>query len=71
MPKDNKKIKFYDFGLYGILSLVIFFIGLLLLIMFFNSKGMVSIILLGTACYLILMSFVFFIRLRKQIIRLK
>jgi hypothetical protein len=71
MVKNNKKVYFSDFGLYGILSLVIFFVGILLLIMTFNSKGMLSILLLGSSCYLILMSFVFFIRLKKQINRLK
>ena len=67
MVKNNKKVSFSDFGLYGILSLVIFFIGLLLLVMTFNSKGMVSILLLGSSCYLILMSIVFFIKLKQQI----
>lgn len=67
MVRNDKKLKFSDFGLYGILSLVIFFIGLLLLILTFNSKGMLSILLLGSSCYLILMSFVFFVRLKKQI----
>ncbi|MBC8060926.1 MAG: hypothetical protein H7Y18_09690 [Clostridiaceae bacterium] len=71
MNKNNKKVNFSDYGLYGILSLGIFIVGLILLVMSLNSSGMVLILLLGSSSYLILMSFVFFLRLKKQIKRLR
>ena len=71
MGKNNKKISFSDFGMYGILSLVILLVGFFLLVIAFNSKGILSILLLGSSIYLVLMSLVFFIRLKKQINRLR
>jgi len=71
MVKNNKKVSFSDFGMYGILSLVILLVGIILLVIAFNSKGILSILLLGSSIYLVLMSLVFFIRLKKQINRLR
>ena len=71
MVKNNKKVSLFDFGIYGILSAVILLVGILLLVIAFNSKGMLSILLLGSSIYLVLMSLVFFIRLKKQVNRLK
>ena len=71
MSKNNKKVSFSDFGMYGILSLVILLVGFFLLVIAFNSKGMLSILLLGSSIYLVLMSLVFFIILKKQINRLR